>query len=958
MIRQMVCFGRPALFAAAVWMIATAAWSAPRIDKLSLRGLQAGGITTLVIEGAELLPEPQLHLNAAGVQYKIKDGATPQRLEAEFTIDGSCPSGIYLLRAASVSGISAAAALGIDNLPQVPFAPQVSVPSVAMSGSLSGSGLLSTSLTGKAGQQVLVEVESRRLGAKLNPVIHIYDARRTQLGYSRGLPAIGGDPRFSVKLPADGTYTIEIHDAVFRGEEPGFFRIKIGDFRYADVAYPLAVQQATDATFEFLATNLPADARAAAKLTPSAGLPRDVLPAPWPAATPLLSGSRPPVIVSDHAEVLEAAPTDKPQEVAAAPIAINGRIGAKGEADRFRLAVTPGQTLKFDVLARRAGSALDGVLSIQNEQGAELAGSDDRPGTSDPGLDFKVPDGVNAVLVVVRDLRGQGGAEFVYRVGITPVGAPDYTLSIPSAAVQIPKDGAAIVRVKAQRSGYGGPIALSFPQLPANVSLTGGSIPAGAVEALVTLSAPGLNPAQSLTEIIGASDNGAIKRRASLPTDQVAKDQPWLGTSLALAVTTPAPLQLAWDLFADNAQLAQGVAIPTKLRVTRGEGVKGTVRLSLLSTQPMPRKKIKENNQEREVDDVERSLRFEGAPQIAADQTEAAASILVPSDLAVLEYDLAIQAELLADDNKTVVAVVTTPARRLATIVPVRVELAAAAVEARAGVGPTGTISGKIHRAAGYALPINLTLAGLPQGVASPTFTVAADQTDFSFPVTLPYGTAAGELKNVKLAAVGLLNPADPKSELRAAELPLAVKVVPGGRPPMPPHAVFEDQPEFVASLVEGGGQATLDAEQKYSGAASVKVTPDQKFNPALPGLGMKIRENPGPGEFRYLRFAWKKQGGQAVCLQLNHDGQWGPAPNSPASFRYHAGTGGQCFGASLAIDAALPEQWEVVTRDLFADFGEFTLTGLALSPMDGDFAQFDHIYLGSTVEDFRSVKP
>jgi hypothetical protein len=25
---------------------------------------------------------------------------------------------------------------------------------------------------------------------------------------------------------------------------------------------------------------------------------------------------------------------------------------------------------------------------------------------------------------------------------------------------------------------------------------------------------------------------------------------------------------------------------------------------------------------------------------------------------------------------------------------------------------------------------------------------------------------------------------------------------------------------------------------------------------------------------------------------------------------------------------------------------------------MDGDFAQFDHIYLGSTVEDFKSVKP
>ena len=115
------------------------------------------------------------------MQYKLKDGATAQRLEAEFTIDGTCPSGIYLLRVASATGISEPAALGIDNLPQLPFAQKVDVPSVAMSGTLSGSTLLSTTITGKKGQQVLVEVESRRLGAKLNPVIHIYDARRTQL---------------------------------------------------------------------------------------------------------------------------------------------------------------------------------------------------------------------------------------------------------------------------------------------------------------------------------------------------------------------------------------------------------------------------------------------------------------------------------------------------------------------------------------------------------------------------------------------------------------------------------------------------------------------------------------------------------------------------------------------------------------------------------------------------------
>jgi hypothetical protein len=46
-----------------------------------------------------------------------------------------------------------------------------------------------------------------------------------------------------------------------------------------------------------------------------------------------------------------------------------------------------------------------------------------------------------------------------------------------------------------------------------------------------------------------------------------------------------------------------------------------------------------------------------------------------------------------------------------------------------------------------------------------------------------------------------------------------------------------------------------------------------------------------------------------------------------------------------------------VVTRDLFADFGEFTFTGLALSPVDGELALFDHIYLGASSADFDKLK-
>lgn len=786
MIRRFLRYGCPAIACCTVWLAAAAALAAPRIDNLSLRGVQAGGITKLVVEGADLLPQPRIIFSAPYTTYTIKEGATPQRLEVEFVVDGQCESGIYLLRVASAAGISEAVALGVDNLPQIPFAGQLPTLNVAMSGALAGSAVLTTAFEGKQGQEVLVEVESQRLGSKLNPVVHVYDSRHTQIVVSRGLPSIAGDARAAATLPADGEYTVELHDALFRGGQPGFFRLKIGQFHYADLAFPLGVEQGTAATFEFAATNLPPEARASGTLSVADGLASGLSPAPWPADVAMLSGSRPVVRVTDHAEVVEAPTTEKLQELSQLPLAINGRIDAAGQQDRYRLAVTPGQQLRFDVLARRAGSSLDGVLSIQDEQGKELAGNDDRPGTSDPGLDFKVPEGTSAVVVALRDLSGQGGAEYLYRIAIEEASSRGFTLSGPTDRILVPRDGAALARVRVQRAGYGGPIKLSFPDLPKGVSIAGDEIPARATEGFVTFSAAGLDPAQSLTRVIGTSVGGkkAMQRVVSFPENTVTKHQPWLADQLAVAVTSPAPLVVAWEPLESDAKLALGASLAAKLRVERAEGAKGTVRLSLLTTQETPRKKIKENNTEREVDDVERTLRFEAVPTIAADAGEATAKILVPGDLPRIAYDLAIQAELLGEDNKSVIASVVTPARRMTTVLPVSMELLADAVVARAGVGPTGKVIGTIKRAAGFSLPVNVTLSGLPQGLSAPTVTLTGDQSEFAFPLAFDFGAPAGELKGVKVAATSLTDPKDPKSIFNAGEIPLSVVVVPGEKPP------------------------------------------------------------------------------------------------------------------------------------------------------------------------------
>jgi hypothetical protein len=76
--------------------------------------------------------------------------------------------------------------------------------------------------------------------------------------------------------------------------------------------------------------------------------------------------------------------------------------------------------------------------------------------------------------------------------------------------------------------------------------------------------------------------------------------------------------------------------------------------------------------------------------------------------------------------------------------------------------------------------------------------------------------------------------------------------------------------------------------------------------------------------------------------LELAADGGWPPA-EMPLR-RYHAGrktTGWQ----SVEVSPSAPREWTVVTRDLWTDCGDFTLTGIAPTAMGGD-ALFDRIEL------------
>ncbi len=159
---------------------------------------------------------------------------------------------------------------------------------------------------------------------------------------------------------------------------------------------------------------------------------------------------------------------------------------------------------------------------------------------------------------------------------------------------------------------------------------------------------------------------------------------------------------------------------------------------------------------------------------------------------------------------------------------------------------------------------------------------------------------------------------------------------------------LFEDEAAFLNLLAQGDGRLTLETEGAFSGQAALAVTPLQRHAARIPGWNFKIREQPGPGEFRYLRWAWRTSGGEGVMLELAAGGGWPEATDRRR--RYYAGRNTSGWEAR-EVSPQAPPVWRVVTVDLWADNGAFELTGLAPTAMGGA-AYFDRVEL------LRSLEP
>ena len=354
--------------------------------------------------------------------------------------------------------------------------------------------------------------------------VALFDAAGREVAYDddyRSQP----DPVLHYRIPADGEYTVEIKDALYRGREDFVYRLSAGELPFVTSVFPLGGPARAKTAVQVSGWNLPTgtvtmDASGAGPGTAMLTVRRGTL-----------VSNRVPFAVDSVRDVLEREPNDGIGNAAklTLPVIVNGRIQAAGDVDVFAVTGRAGDQVVAEITARRLGSPLDSTLELTDASGARLAASDD---VSDKGsglithqadsrITFSLP-ASGTYHLRVGDLQRKGGPEYGYRLRVSAP-QPDFELRVTPSEINAGAGTSAVITAHAIRAdGFAGDIVLSLKGAPPGFTLSGGLVPAGQDHVRLTVNVPPMRPAEPIA--LSLEGRAAIQGKAVLHQARAAEE--------------------------------------------------------------------------------------------------------------------------------------------------------------------------------------------------------------------------------------------------------------------------------------------------------------------------------------------------------------------------------------------------------------------------------------------------
>ena len=437
---------------------------------------------------------------------------TPFRFSV--TVPEEQPTGVYELHVATRQAVSSISHLLVTDFPVVEESPDsndlpqsaqlVPLPAAVCGVCERNEDVDCFRFSGIQGQRITAQVYAQRVTEcihimlvkhpiyHMNPVLTLLGPRGQVVAENDNF--YGGDSFLHCELPEDGDYVIRIRDVRYAGSEKFTYCVEISDRPFLKAMFPMAVQSGTSVEAHPIGFGFD-DAPA---MTVNA---IDDQPGNWNPIRYQTShgpGNEVPLLTSPHRQYIIGSGSDSAETATAIdiPCGISGRVAAPDAAQYFAFEAKKDQRCIFEVTANRIGLPLDGLIEVFNADGKLLGEADDSQGSpharayavKDSQLRFKAPED-GRYYVSVRDLNGGGGEHYVYYLSAEQDG-PDFELFGEYYYAMLAPDTRMLWFAGIKRlNGFEGPVEISIEGLPAGVTLTPATIPAGMNHCALILSA-------------------------------------------------------------------------------------------------------------------------------------------------------------------------------------------------------------------------------------------------------------------------------------------------------------------------------------------------------------------------------------------------------------------------------------------------------------------------------------
>jgi hypothetical protein len=443
----------------------------------------------------------QLPPRERGVSASMVRSVSEGQAAALLSLTAEAPPGLHELRLVTARGVTNPVYLLVLQHPETPAvepnntpaqATPLTLPAVAAGTIESAEDRDWYRFEARAGQTLVLEVNglhrhspppSAQQGlVYLDSYLELLDASGRELASSDDELRL--DSFLAWTFPTAGTYLVCLRDTLYRGRADFHYRLTIGAVPYLTGVVPPGGQRGTRGAVTLFGYNLD-DTGTATRVR--RGVTFSETPGVDELRVTTAAGTSNAVAVISDA--LPEAPEEEPNNTIpdgtalVLPATASGKFDAPGDVDVFRFQGQGGQRLILEVTAARLGSPVDTALVLRSRAGQLVGQNDDGPEGSDSRLEVTLPATDEYALVVRNQLRGGGGPEYFYRVGIRPP-QPSFAVQVQQegrdrqgGAVKVPVDGLAVphgsqVEFEVQlqrREGQDGDVtlALGTPQAPA-----------------------------------------------------------------------------------------------------------------------------------------------------------------------------------------------------------------------------------------------------------------------------------------------------------------------------------------------------------------------------------------------------------------------------------------------------------------------------------------------------------